>query len=146
MRMRALSRVARWVDERSGALGALRRFARHPVPDGTDWRYVLGSATLIVFLAQVVTGIALATVYVPSTGSAYASLQTITNQATWGRLVRGMHDFGASAMMILIGAHLARTYLTASYKYPRELSWLSGVVLLFCVVVMAFTGQLLRWD
>jgi len=144
--VRVLSRIGRWLDDRSGWGDALRRFARHPVPEGTDWRYVLGSATLVAFLAQVVTGIALSTVYVPSTASAYESLQTITHHASWGRLVRGMHDVGASAMMILIGAHLARTYLTASYKYPRELSWLSGVMLLLCVVLMAFSGQLLRWD
>ena len=139
-------RVGRWLEDRTGLWARIRRLAEHPVPPGTDWRYVLGSATLIAFLLQVATGTALATVYVPSTSDAYASLQLITDGSTFGRVVRGMHYFGASAMVILIGAHMARVYLTGSYKFPRELNWLSGAALLLLTLLMAFTGQLLRWD
>ena len=122
------------------------KLARHPVPPGTDWRYVLGSATLVAFLFQVVTGTVLATVYVPSARDAYHSLELITNGGGLGRILRGMHYFGASAMMIAIGAHIARVFMTGSYKYPREMNWFSGAVLLLLTLIMAFTGQLMRWD
>lgn len=101
---------------------------------------------MVVFMVQVVTGIALATVYVPATDSVYESLTFITNEAAFGNVLRGMHYFGASAMVILVTLHTARVFLTGSYKFPREMNWLTGAVLLILTFVMAFTGQLLRWD
>ena len=143
---RLVRTVGHWFEDRTGLWSAVCRVAEHPVPPGTDWRYVLGGATLVAFLVQVATGITLATVYVPSTGEAYQSLQFITQDAPFGRVLRGMHYFGASAMVVLIGAHMARVFLTGSYKFPREMNWLSGTVLLLLTLLMAFTGQLLRWD
>lgn len=144
--MNAPGRLRDWWRDRSGLGELLGRLAHHPVPPGTGWWYVLGSATLTAFLIQVATGIALATVYVPSTADAYATLQFITRDAWMGRFLRGLHYFGASAMILLIGAHAIRVFLMAAYKFPRELSWLSGVLLLGVTVLMGFTGQLLRWD
>jgi ubiquinol-cytochrome c reductase cytochrome b subunit len=141
-----LGKLLAWLDDRSGLLSAARRALEHPVPPRTGWWYVFGSATLLAFILQVVTGIALATAYVPSSGQAYESLKFISEQALLGRFLRGMHYFGASAMVLLIGIHVSRTYLMAAYKFPRELNWLTGAVLLLLTLALAFTGQLLRWD
>src|SRR5205823_3306884 len=101
---------------------------RHRVPPSTrgraGWLYVFGTATLAILVLQLLSGIALATAYSPSTAHAYDSLVFITRDATFGRLLRGMHYFGASAMVIFIGAHALRVFLTGSYKFPRELNWL----------------------
>ncbi len=144
--MRLLRKVWHWLDERADLAGKLGPLLRHPVPPRTGWLYVLGSATLLCFLLQVVTGIALATIYVPSAGEAYDSLEFITNRALLGAFLRGLHYFGASAMILLVGLHMIRVFLTGSYKFPRELNWLSGVGLLGLTVTMGFTGQVLRWD
>lgn len=144
--MKRLKKTAAWFDDRTGLLRHGRKLARHPVPPKTGWAYVFGSATLAAFVLQVMTGVALASFYVPSTEGAYQSLQYITRRAMFGHILRGLHYFGASAMIILIGLHLIRVFITGSYKFPREVNWLSGVLLFFLVLGMAFTGQLLRWD
>jgi ubiquinol-cytochrome c reductase cytochrome b subunit len=144
--MKFVLRAWRWFDDRTGLSEFLAPIAKHPVPPGTNWWYVFGSATLIAFVVQVVTGIALATAYVSSTAHAYETLEFITNDAVFGRFLRGLHYFGASAMVLLIGIHMVRVYLMAAYKFPREVNWLTGSVLLLLTLLMGFTGQLLRWD
>jgi|SRR5665213_3346797 len=144
--MQFLKTIWEWFDERTDASKVLGPILKHPVPPRTGWMYVFGSATLISFVIQVVTGIALATAYVSSADKAYESLQWITHQAFMGHLLRGMHYFGASAMVLLLGIHMIRTFLTGSYKFPRELNWVVGVLLLGLTILMGFTGQLLRWD
>jgi ubiquinol-cytochrome c reductase cytochrome b subunit len=144
--MRVLKRIWGWIDDRTGVSENIGPILRHPVPPSTSWPQVLGSAIMVAFMVQVVTGIALATVYVPSTERVYDSLAFITYEARFGNLLRGMHYFGASAMVILVTLHTARVFLTGSYKFPREMNWLTGAVLLILTFMMAFTGQLLRWD
>ena len=144
--MAILRRIYGWLDDRLGITSAILPVIQHPVPRGVNWWYVLGSATLVAFIVQVVTGVALAFAYIPAPNSAYDALKFITNQATLGYIVRGIHYWGASAMVILIFAHVIRVFLTGSFKFPRELNWLTGVGLLFLTLGMAFSGQLLRWD
>ncbi len=144
--MKALRTVIGWFDDRLGVSRAIMPVVRHPVPRSVNWWYVTGSATLMAFILQVVTGVALATNYVPAPSAAYDSLNFITTRAEFGNVLRGMHFFGASAMVILVLIHMTQVFLTGSYKYPRELNWLSGVLLLALTLAMAFTGQLLRWD
>ncbi len=144
--MKIFCRLTDWLDERTGLKKALVHSATHPVPPGSTWAYVFGTAILTSFIVQVITGMALGTSYTPSAGEAFASLEYISKWAPFGSIVRGMHYWGASAMILFVGMHALRVYLWGSYKFPRELNWLTGVVLLFLTVAMGFTGQILRWD
>ncbi len=134
-----------WVDTRLGASGFLRAFLFRKVPN-TNWFYTLGFATLFAFLAQTVTGVFLAMYYDPNPVHAYDSVQHITNDVWLGALVRGMHRWGSSVMVVLVFLHMGRTFFFGAYKFPRELNWLVGVVLLILTMVMAFTGYLLPFD
>jgi ubiquinol-cytochrome c reductase cytochrome b subunit len=144
--MRILKNAWLWFDDRTGISNSIGPMVKHPVPPGVGWWYVFGSATLIAFIIQIVTGIALSLMYVPSSSQAYDSLQFITHKAALGSFLRGVHHFGSSAMMLFIGIHMIGVFLMGAYKYPREVSWLTGLGLLVFTIVMAFTGQLLRWD
>ncbi len=135
-----------WVDERTSVSGGLRWLMFRKVPKGTNWFYTLGSATLFAFLSQAVTGVFLAMYYDPSPIHAYESARYITNDVFLGQFVRGMHKWGATVMMILIFLHMGRTFFFGAYKYPRELNWVIGVVLLVLTMVMALTGYLLPFD
>ncbi|HEY3491353.1 MAG TPA: cytochrome b N-terminal domain-containing protein, partial [Solirubrobacterales bacterium] len=135
-----------WVDQRLAASGFLTGMLFRKVPKGTNWFYTLGSATLFAFIVQAVTGVFLAMFYVPSATQAYASIAHINNEVPFGQLVHGMHKWGASVMVILIFLHMGRTFFFGAYKYPRELNWVIGVVLLILTMTMAFTGYLLPFD
>jgi menaquinol-cytochrome c reductase cytochrome b subunit len=135
-----------WIDERTSMSGAGRWVLFRKVPKGTNWFYTLGSATLFAFLNQALTGVFLAMYYRPSANEAYESTRYLTNEVFLGEFVRGMHKWGSSVMVILVMLHMARTFFFGAYKYPRELNWVIGVVLLILTFVMSFTGYLLPFD
>jgi menaquinol-cytochrome c reductase cytochrome b subunit len=139
--------VVDWIDERTSLSGGLRWMLFRKVPKGINWAYTLGSATMFVFLSQAVTGVFLAMFYRPDVnGGAYESVRYITDDAFLGQFVRGMHKWGASMMIILIFLHLGRVFFFGAYKYPRELTWIVGVVLLILTMAEGFTGYLLPFD
>ena len=135
-----------WLEERSGLVGGVKFFLFRKVPADIGWYHTLGSATLTAFIVQAVTGVILAMYYKPDPNSAYESIQHITNDLTLGWLVRGMHRWGASVFIILLFLHMGRVFLFGAYKYPRELNWLVGVLLLTMALGEGFTGYLLPWD
>jgi quinol-cytochrome oxidoreductase complex cytochrome b subunit len=135
-----------WLDERTGSTPFLRAFLFRKVPKGTNWYYTLGSATMFAFVNQAVTGVFLAMYYDPSSTQAYGSIRHVINDVWLGSFVRGMHKWGATVMVVLVFLHMGRTFFFGAYKYPRELNWIIGVVLLILTMAMAFTGYLLPFD
>jgi ubiquinol-cytochrome c reductase cytochrome b subunit len=119
----------------------------HPIPrDTASWAYVFGSAALTTFVLQVVTGSLLALVYVPSAGEAWNSLQTLNQQITLGWFIRALHGWGSNFMIAIVLVHMVQVFLFGAYKFPRELTWIVGVLLLLATLGMAFSGQVLRFD
>ena len=139
------ARLASWLDERLGWRRVWETIFLRKVPK-VNWLYTLGSATLFVTVNQIVTGILLTIYYVPTPDHAYDSVQYITTQVTAGWLIRGLHHWGASAMVVLTALHMLRVLLHGAYKYPREVTWFTGVGLLLLVLGFGFTGYLLPWD
>src|SRR3954470_6097863 len=135
-----------WIDERTSLSGGLRWVMFRKVPKGTNWFYTFGSATMFAFLSQAVTGVFLAMYYTPSATDAYESARRITNDIFLGEFVRGMHKWGSTMMVILIFLHMGRVFFFGAYKYPRELNWIIGFVLLLLTFIMALTGYLLPFD
>lgn len=142
----ALLAPADWLEERSGIVGGLKYFLFRNVPRDITWFQTLGSATLTAFIVQAITGSILAMYYKPDPDKAWESIVHITNEVQWGWLVRGMHRWGASVFIILLFFHMGRVFLFGAYKYPRELTWLVGVLLLALGMFEGFTGYLLPWD
>jgi menaquinol-cytochrome c reductase cytochrome b subunit len=138
--------AADWVDERTSLSGGLRWVMFRKIPKGTNWFYTLGSATMFAFLSQATTGVFLAMYYNPSPTGAYESARHITDDVFLGEFVRGMHKWGSTVMVILIFLHMGRTFFFGAYKYPRELNWVIGVVLVVLTFVMSLTGYLLPFD
>jgi len=135
-----------WIDGRIEIRKLWKTFSDRPIPGGSGWPYVLGSSLLFIFVLQMASGIVLALYYAPTPDHAYASVKYIQNEAPFGSLVRGMHHWGASFMMVIVACHMLRVFVYGAYKKPREIVWLLGVGLIALVVGFAFTGYLLPWD
>jgi quinol---cytochrome c reductase cytochrome b subunit, bacillus type len=143
-----------WLEERSGLVGGVKYFLFRNVPADINWMQTLGSAALTAFIVQAITGVILAMYYDPSAATdphtgqpvAWESIVNITDHVFMGWLVRGMHRWGASVFIILMFLHMGRVFLFGAYKYPRELNWIIGVLILLMGMLEGFTGYLLPWD
>jgi ubiquinol-cytochrome c reductase cytochrome b subunit len=142
-----MGKVGRWFDDRLQLGRPMKETLAHPVPRQTaSWFYVFGSAALTVLVLQVVTGILLALLYVPSAGEAWSILQVLNHQVAAGWFIRAVHGWGSNFMVAIVLIHMVQVFLFGAYKFPRELTWIIGVVLLLMTLGMAFTGQVLRFD
>lgn len=134
-----------WLDERIGFNDLYANLLDRPEPKTTWWN-TLGSASLFLFVMQGLTGIFLTVYYTPSPDHAYDSINYIMEGVAFGWLIRGIHHWGATLMVILVFIHMLRVFYTASFKYPRELTWLIGIGLFLATLGMGFTGYLLPWN
>src|SRR5215210_8103225 len=138
--------IVDWTEDRTGAVTMIEHFLYEPVPKRGKWLYTLGSATLFLITLQFLTGILLLFYYVPTADNAWDSIYYIMNDAYFGWYIRGIHFWSANALVVVIGLHMVRTFLSGSYKAPREMNWVVGVFLILIVTILAFSGYALRWD
>jgi hypothetical protein len=140
-------RITAWLDDRYQLSDTLKPILSKPVPDWQRrWYYCLGGLTFFLFLVQGATGIMLAFYYKPTPAEAYASIQFIENEVLLGSAVRMIHHWSANGMIVMACAHMLRVFIMGAYKPPRELNWVSGVLLLIVTLAFGFTGYLLPWD
>jgi ubiquinol-cytochrome c reductase cytochrome b subunit len=147
---RWLFAAGNWFDARLKVRATLLPMLEHPIPRGAagpmGWWYVFGSASMTMLLLQILTGIGLALVYVPTADKAYDSLLYLNYEVTLGWFLRALHYYAGSGMVVMALIHMTQVFLHGAYKYPRELTWVLGIFLLLCTLGMFFTGQVLRWD
>ena len=139
-------RIEEWIEDRTGLSHLLKVMLDEPIHGGAKWSYVFGSGLVFLFILQAATGMVLAGFYSPSSTSAWGSVYYIQHKTSFGWFVRGMHHFGSSAMMILALVHMFQVFIFGAYKKPRELNWISGVILLLFLAGFGLTGYLLPWD
>lgn len=137
--------VIDWLDERAGLLTVWNTIFDRKIPK-VNWWYTLGSASLFLAIMQVLTGIFLTVYYVPTPEEAYSSIEYIMNEVAFGWLVRGMHHWGATLMIAVVFLHMLRVFFYGAYKFPREVTWITGVLLLLVTMGLGFTGYLLPWN
>ncbi|HEV2689678.1 MAG TPA: cytochrome b N-terminal domain-containing protein [Bryobacteraceae bacterium] len=141
-----MRRVIAWLEHRTGLESAIKNFLYEDIPASSGWHQIIGSMAVFFFIVQVFTGGLLAFNYAPTPGDAYNSVKYIITELTGGRLIRGLHHWGASMMLIIVVLHMLQVFLYGAYKKPREATWMVGVVLLLIVLAFGLTGYLLPWD
>jgi cytochrome b6 len=146
--MKAIVRpILNWLDERFGA-GSIEEFLRHktvPLHRHTIW-YYFGGMTLFLFIVQVLTGILLLLYYRPTPEDAYESVQYIVTQVRFGWLIRSIHSWSANLMIFTAFVHMFSVFFLKAYRKPRELTWITGMLLLFLAMGFGFSGYLLPWN
>lgn len=145
--MRELKRkLLAWFNHRTGVETAIREFLYEDIPGSSGWQQVFGSVAVFLFMVQAFTGVLLAFNYAATPGEAYNSLQYIVTQVPAGRLIHGLHHWGASMLIVVVVLHMTQVFLFGAYKKPREATWMVGVVLLLVTLGFGLTGYLLPWD
>jgi ubiquinol-cytochrome c reductase cytochrome b subunit len=135
-----------WLDHRTGIETAIRNFLYEEIPASSGWHQVFGSIAVFLFLVQAFTGALLAFNYAPTPGDAYNSLRYILTEVTAGHIIRGLHHWGASMLIVVVVLHMTQVFLYGAYKKPREATWMVGVILLLLTMAYGLTGYLLPWD
>src|SRR5229473_4231321 len=145
-----MRRILAWCEARLSLRDTVGPMMMHPIPRGAagpmGWWYVFGSASMTLLFIQILTGIGVSLVYVPTADQAYESLVYLNYQMPLGWFLRSLHYWSGSAMVFMVVVHMTQVFLHGAFKYPRELNWLTGVLLLLLTLGMAFSGQVLRWD
>ena len=145
--MKLLKRIYGWIDDRVEMHAIIKKeILDKPVPKGLNLSFCFGGITFFLFLMLAATGYFMTLYYVPSPGQAYESVYYISYEISMGRLVRSVHHWSANLMIVTIFLHSIRVFIYGAYKKPRELNWITGVLLLFLVLAFGFTGYLLPWD
>ncbi|MFM2123640.1 MAG: hypothetical protein RL328_91, partial [Acidobacteriota bacterium] len=141
-----LHSVRNWLEERTGLPSAVEHFLNEKIPASAGWHQVFGSVALFAFLIQAATGFLLALNYGATPSEAHASIRYIMTELTGGAMIRGLHHWGASAMIVVVVVHLLQVFLWGAYKRPREATWIVGCLLLMMTMAFGLTGYLLPWD
>ena len=141
-----MRKIIDWLEHRTGLESAIRNFLYEDIPASSGWHQIIGSMAVFFFIVQVFTGGLLAFNYAPTPGDAYNSVKYIVTELTGGALIRGLHHWGASMMLIIVVLHMMQVFLYGAYKKPREATWMVGVVLLLITLAFGLTGYLLPWD
>ena len=141
-----MRRIVDWVEHRTGLETVIREFLDEDIPGSSGWRQIFGSVALFCFLVQAVTGMLLLFNYAPTPGEAYNSVKYIVMELTGGRMIRNLHHWGASMMIVVVVLHMIQVFLWGAYKKPREATWIVGVILLLITMGFGLTGYLLPWD
>jgi ubiquinol-cytochrome c reductase cytochrome b subunit len=144
--MPSLRGIVDWLEHRTGLETAIRNFLYEDIPASSGWHQVFGSVALFSFMVQAVTGILLAFNYAPTPGDAWNSVRYIMTELTGGALIRGLHHWGASVMIVIVVLHMIQVFVWGAYKKPREATWMVGCVLLLITLAYGLTGYLLPWD
>ena len=138
--------VIDWLEHRTGIESAVKNFLYEDIPASAGWHQIIGSMAVFFFVIQVFTGALLAFNYAPTPGEAYNSVKYIMTEVTGGALIRGLHHWGASMMLIIVVLHMIQVFIYGAYKKPREATWMVGIVLLLITLVFGLSGYLLPWD
>src|SRR5580700_4949232 len=141
-----MRKIIDWLEHRTGLQTAIKNFLYEDIPASAGWHQIIGSTAVFFFLIQVFTGALLAFNYAPTPGDSYNSVKYIMTALTGGKLIRGLHHWGASMMLIIVVLHMLQVFLWGAYKKPREATWMVGVVLLLITLAYGLTGYLLPWD
>lgn len=141
-----MRKIIDWIEHRTGLETAIKNFLYEDIPASSGWHQIIGSAAVFFFIIQVFTGGLLAFNFAPQPGDSYNSVHYIMTELTGGRLIRGLHHWGASMMLIIVVLHMIQVFLYGAYKKPREATWMVGCVLLLITLVFGLTGYLLPWD